>query len=386
MDYNRVWAEIDLDCILHNLENMYNNIDKKADILAVIKTDAYGHGAVPIARMLEKVPYVAGYACATVDEAMELRENGIMKQILILGYVFPDEYPVMIRNGIRPTIFRYDMAKAFSDAAVSAGIDAPVHIAIDTGMSRIGFQADDKALDEIIKINALPGIILEGIFTHFARADESDKTSARAQEDLFRTVIDKLNEKGVSFKYHHCANSAAILELPGTSMELVRAGITMYGLWPSDEVDHAFPLESAMALKSHIVHLKTLPAGRAVSYGGTYVTDRYTTVATVPVGYGDGYARTLSNKSSVIIRGKKAPVIGRICMDQMMVDVSDIPDVSMYDTVTLIGRDGGESITLEELGDLSGRFNYEFACCLGNRIPRIYIKDGKVIERKHYYE
>lgn len=386
MDYNRVWAEIDLDCILHNLENMYNNIDKKADILAVIKTDAYGHGAVPIARMLEKVPYVAGYACATVDEAMELRENGIMKPVLILGYVFPDEYPVMIRNDIRPTIFRYDMAKAFSDAAGSAGINAPVHIAIDTGMSRIGFQADEQSIDEIIKIKALPGIVLEGIFTHFARADEQDKTSARAQEDLFRDVIDKLNRRGVSFKYHHCANSAAILELPGTSMELVRAGITMYGLWPSNEVDHSFPLSSAMSLKSHIVHLKTLPAGRAISYGGTYVTDRYTTVATVPVGYGDGYARTLSNKSSVIIRGKKAPVIGRICMDQMMVDVSDIPGVSTYDTVTLIGRDGDESITLEELGDLSGRFNYEFACCLGNRIPRIYKKDGKVIERKHYYE
>ena len=386
MDYNRVWAEINLDHIKDNLEAMHQNLPKETKIMAVIKTDAYGHGAVEIAHMLESVDYVFGYAAATVDEAMELRNHGIQKPILVLGFTFPEEYPLMITNHIRPTIFRLDMAKEFSDAAVRLHVTAPIHIKIDTGMSRIGFLPGPSAVEEIQKIQKLPNLSLEGIFTHFARSDEADKTNARGQLKTFQKMIDDLASVGIHFSIHHCANSAAIMELPEASMDMVRAGITLYGLWPSDEMDHSFPLKPALSLYSRIVHIKELPAGCPIGYGGSFVTKGLTRVATIPVGYGDGYARTLSNKGYVLIHGKKARILGRICMDQMMVDITEIPEAKLMDRVTLIGKDGDLSISLEELGDLSGRFNYEFACCLGNRIPRIFYQNGKEVARKHYFK
>ena len=386
MEYNRVWAEIDLDAIHHNLEAMHENLKPDTKICAVIKTDAYGHGALEIARSLEEIDYVAGYATATVDEAMELRENGVRKPILVLGYTFEDSYEDMVRFDIRPTIFRLDMAKAFSDAACRLGKKAPVHIKIDTGMSRIGFQVEKASVEEILEIFKLDNLVPEGIFTHFARSDESDKTSAREQYELFRQMIHALEERGLSFQIHHCANSAAILELPETDLEMVRAGITLYGLWPSEEMDHSFPLEPALSLHSRIVHIKTLPAGRSVSYGGTFVTTEDTLVATIPVGYGDGYPRGLSSKGYVLIHGQKAPILGRVCMDQMMVDITGIDGVKILDSVTLIGRDMDREISMEELGELSGRFNYEFSCDLGNRIPRIYFRNGQEVARKHYFD
>lgn len=385
MDRNRVWADINLDHIRENLSNMYKNLAEGTKICAVIKADAYGHGAVPITRMLEDVPYIWGYAAATFDEAMELRENGLKKPILVLGYTFPEHYRDMVRYEIRPAIFGYQMAEEFSKAAAAEGKDAPVHIAVDTGMSRIGFQVEKDAVDAVQRIFQLPGLVPEGIFTHFARSDERDKTSAREQLDLFRQMIRALSDAGVTFAIHHAANSAAILELPESCMDMVRAGITMYGLWPSDEIDRSFPLRRALSLKSRVVYVKTLPAGRAVSYGGTFVTEEDTVVATIPVGYADGIPRSLSNCGYVLIHGHKAPVIGRICMDQMMVDVTGIEDVRTGDVVTLIGTDGDREITLDELGDLSGRFNYEFVCGLGNRIPRVYYSGGQKVAEKDYY-
>ncbi len=386
MEYNRVWAEINLDALLHNLEAMRENIDPDTKICAVVKTDAYGHGCVQIAKVLEDVDYIWGYATATVDEAMELRQHDIKKPILVLGYTFKDSYADMIKNDIRPTLFRMDMARDFSDEAVRLGIEAPVHIKIDTGMSRIGFQVEKDSVEEILSIFKFPNLIPEGIFTHFARSDEEDKTAAREQLELFRQMIHALSDEGLTFAIHHCSNSAAILELPEANMEMVRAGVTMYGMWPSDEIDHSFDLEPVLSLKSRVVHIKELPAGREVSYSGTYTTTEDTMVATIPIGYGDGYPRSLSSKGYVLIHGQKAPILGRVCMDQLMVDITGIEDVNILDEVTLIGTDGNRQITIEEVGDLSGRFNYEFACCLGDRIPRIYYLDGKEVARLHFFK
>lgn len=254
-------------------------------------------------------------------------------------------------------------------------------------MSRIGYQVEKENAGEIAQISKLPHIIMEGIFTHFARADEKDKTGAHKQLELFQKMISMCKEEGVIFHHAHCSNSAGIIDLPEANMDIVRAGITLYGLWPSDEVQKdRLPMHPLMELKSHVSYVKTLPAGREISYGGTYTTTRETKVATIPVGYGDGYPRTLSNKGSVLIQGKRVPILGRVCMDQFMVDVTDVPDVVVGTEVTLLGRDGDEIITAEEIGDLSGRFNYEFVCCLGKRIPRIYFENNKEVEQKDYFQ
>lgn len=384
MDKNRVWAEVYLDAIKSNMDAMHENLKPGTKMMAVLKADGYGHGAVEIAKMLEEVPYVFGYAAATVDEALDLRAADVKKPILILGYTFEDTYEDMILNNIRPTFFTYHDAQRFSDIAERLGKIAPIHLAIDTGMGRIGFQMNRKAVDEIKEISKLPAVKLEGVFTHFARADEMDKTATKEQYDLFMQMIHELENNGVTFEIHHCANSAAILEFPDANLEMVRAGITMYGLWPSEEMDHSFPLEPALSLYTHIVHIKDVDAGTTVSYGGTFVAEEPMRIATIPVGYADGYARSLSGCGYVLIRGHKAPILGRVCMDQFMVDVTNIPDAEVLDKVTLIGTDGEHKITLDKLGDLSHRFNYEFVCDLGIRIPRVYFKNGKVVAEKDY--
>jgi len=385
MDKSRVWAEIDLDAIRENLLSMHENMKEDCKIMAVMKTDGYGHGAVPIAKDIEDIPFLFGFATATVDEAMELRNAGVKKPILILGYTFPETYETVINNDIRPAILSYEMAYRYDEAAKNLGKKIPVHIKIDTGMGRLGFQVDKDSVEEIVKISELKNIELEGIFTHFAKADEEDKTFTREQTELFEEMIRTLSDRGVEFKIHHASNSAGILEFPEANFDMARAGITMYGLWPSEEMDHDFPLKAALSLYSHIVSIKEFSAGHPISYGGTYITDDDTTVAVVPVGYGDGYARLLSGKGYVLVHGHKAPIIGRICMDQFMIDITGIEDVSLHDKVTLIGQDGSHKITLEKLGEMSGRFNYEFACDLGNRIKRCYLKNGKIVSEKDYY-
>lgn len=370
---SRICAGIDLSAVLHNLEEMHRNIQNDTKIVAVIKTDAYGHGALPIAKAIEELPYLWGYAVATVDEAVALIEDGRKKPILILGISFPEQFETIVNEDIRPCVCDYSVAQKLSDIAVAKGKICHIHIKIDSGMSRIGFQADEDTTEVIAGIAKLPNIEIEGIFTHFATADEADKSATFEQLRLFRQVVDGVEAKGISIPIKHCSNSAAIAEIPEANMNMVRAGIILYGLWPSDDVSREhMDLQPVMSLKSHISYIKELEQGRRISYGGTYVTQGRQRIATIPVGYGDGYARSLSNKGYVLIRGQKAPICGRICMDQFMVDVTGIEDVAEGDEVTLLGRDGEYCITMEELGDLSERFNYEFACLITPRVPRIY--------------
>lgn len=381
MKYPRVCAAVDLDAILSNMRSMHEHLDKKTMMIAVIKTDGYGFGAVPIAGLLEKEDYIWGYASATVEEAMELRENGIKKPILILGYTFPFSYDTLIDNDIRPAVFRDDQLEQLEEraaykAANGIGGKVKVHIAVDTSMARIGVRPDDYGASFVRKALSMEHIEVEGIFTHFARADEKDLSDAYDKRDIFESFVKRVEkENNVRIPLHHCANSASIISIPTAQMDMVRAGVTMYGMRPSDEVPtDIVKITPALGLYSHIAYIKDVPKGVAVSYGGTFVTDKPTKIATIPVGYGDGYPRSLSNKGYVLINGIKAPILGRVCMDQFMVDVSDIENVSENDEVTLIGWSGQSHISIEELGNLSGRFNYELACDLNPRIPRLYIQ------------
>ena len=371
MKKNRVYAGIDLDALLYNMESMHNNIKEGTKIAAVIKADAYGHGALAVAKTIESLPYLWGFAVATADEAKMLIDDGRTKPILILGISFPEHYEMIVEEDIRPAVCEYEAAKALSDIAVRKQKICHIHLKIDTGMSRIGLQVSKESADLAAQIAALPNIEIEGIFTHFAQADEYDKTPTKKQIALFTEMIEMLKERGIEIPIHHCSNSAGIVEIPEANMDMVRAGITLYGMWPSDEVAHNISLRPVMSLKSHIAFIKTLEKGRKISYGGIYETPCERRIATIPVGYADGYARGLSNKGYVLIHGKKAPICGRVCMDQFMVDVTDIPEAEEADPVTLLGQDGTECITMEDLGSLSGRFNYEFACLITPRVPRI---------------
>lgn len=386
--YQRVWAEVDLDAIWENMVHMKENIAENTKILAVIKTDGYGHGGVPIAKMLEQLDFMFGYAAATYEEAHVLREAGVKKPILILGYTFPYCYEELIREKIRPAVYRRDTVEELVAAAAKVGQKAKVHIKVDTGMGRIGITPDEEGLEFVRFLMGHTELEVEGIFTHFAKSDEEDKTSAYHQLAIFQNFIDRIQtELGLTIPVKHCSNSAAILEMPQANMDMVRAGITTYGLYPSEEVSKDIvPLRAAMSLYSHIVYCKTIHAGQSVSYGGLFTAQKDTRVATIPVGYGDGYPRSLSGKGYVLIRGKKAPILGRVCMDQFMVDISEIPGVMEGDKVTLLGVDGTERITAEELGELSGRFNYEFVCDLGKRIPRVYRQHGEITEVRDYFE
>lgn len=381
--YERVWAEISIDAIQQNIESIKSRISENTQIICVIKTDGYGHGALPIARFTQSDPKIWGYAVATAEEAFNLRENGIKKPILILGYTFPYSYEQMIHEEIRPTVFMYDTAKKLSDKAVQSGEKCKIHIKVDTGMSRIGIHPDEEGIALLQQIKELPGLEIEGIFTHFATADESDKSKAYHQFSLFKDFIHITEERlHIEYQLKHCSNSAGILEMPDANMDAVRAGIILYGLWPSKEVmeKHSINLSPALQLKSKVVYVKTVPKGQEISYGGTFTTFRDTRVATICIGYGDGYPRSLSNTGSILVNGQRAAVLGRVCMDQFMVDITDVDgEVCVGDTVTLIGNDGSETITMEELGEISGRFNYELSCDLGKRIPRIYKVDDTLI-------
>lgn len=381
--YERVWAEIDLDAIRNNIEEIKKVIQKDTQIICVIKTDGYGHGALPIAKYLQDDEKIWGYAVATSEEALELRLNGIKKPILILGYSFPYCYEELITADVRPAVYMYDAACLLSSKAVELGKTCKIHIKVDTGMSRIGIHPDREGIEFIKKISELPGIEIEGIFTHFATADEEDKSKAYQQfnkySDFVRQVEDELS---IKIPMKHCSNSAGIIEMPDANMDAVRAGIIIYGLWPSKEVmnNHKINLSPALQLKTRIVYVKTVPKNQEISYGGTFTTFRDTRVATVCIGYGDGYPRSLSNLGYVLVNGQKANILGRVCMDQFMIDVTDIEgEICVGDIVTLIGNQGDETITMEELGDMSGRFNYELACDLGKRIPRIYKIDDTLI-------
>ena len=373
MDYlKRTWADISLDNLNHNYQQLRAKIPSGCRLLGVVKADAYGHGAVPVASYLEnQVDY---FATATIEEAVELRENGISAPILILGYVSPSQYGDLVEYDITQTIDSYAQALALEKEAARQNRKAKAHLAVDTGMTRIGFQVTEHDADEAAKIADLPHIELEGMFTHFSCADQEDKTYCSMQMEKYDKMTALLAERGVTIPLRHICNSAGIMEFDDHHFEMVRSGIITYGIYPSEEVKkERLDLIPALSWKSHVIHVKEVGPGIGVSYGATYVTEKpMTRIATVSAGYADGYPRALSNQGCVLIHGKKAPIIGRICMDQMMVDVTDIPDVQVEDVVTLVGTDGDETITIEEIANPAARFDYEMLCDISSRVTRVY--------------
>ena len=384
LHFERVCAYIDLDAIKDNLRGIHAHMPDGAKLAAVLKADGYGHGSVAIARELEQEDAIWGYALAVAEEAYQLRAAGIQKPILMLGYTFPSCYEELIRQDIRPAVFSMEMAKDLSEAACRIGKTVRVHIKVDTGMGRIGIFPGEEGLSFVDAVSKLDGLEIEGIFTHFAKADEADQTDTLRQAARFTEFISRIEQQlKLTIPIRHCANSAAALELPEFCMDMARVGIIMYGLLPSDEVRaDVVKLTPALSWKSHIAFVKELEAGASVSYGGLFTAQRRMPVATIPVGYADGYPRSLTGRGSVLIHGKRCPILGRICMDQFMVDVSEVPDAKVGDEVILLGEDRGERITAEELGALSGRFNYELVCDINKRIPRVYVKNGKPVAYK----
>ena len=381
MNYDNTQVVINLDAIEKNIDAVAEKTG--LPIMAIIKADAYGHGAIQVARLLEHK--CAFFGVSSMLEAMELRRAGLQTPILILGYTPVSAFPTAIRQGIRPSIFHYEDALALSQAAQDASLsEVPFHFALDTGMSRIGFQATAAAADQCARIAALPGLKAEGLFTHFATADSEDLTRARHQAELFYRFDQMLRDRGVEIPIRHLDNSAGIMNFDHPC-EMVRSGIITYGLYPSEEVDQgALKLEPALSWQCRITHLKLLEAGREISYGGTYVTTAPTMVATIPVGYADGYRRSLSGRFHVLIHGQPAPILGRVCMDQLMVDVTHIPGVRLEDPVILIGRSGDAEITVEQIAAAADSFNYEFVCGISRRVPRIYIQGGRVVNEVRY--
>ena len=325
-------------------------------------------------------------AVATLDEAIVLRRGGVTKPILVLGCIFPEQWIDALENNIRITVYTEELTKVLSNLAVKIGRKAYVHVKLDTGMGRIGFTPGKEGADKIEEISKLPNIVMEGLYTHFSKADEGDKSYTMKQMEAYTWMKEELTGRGITFSYYHCCNSAGIIDLKGAGQNLSRAGISTYGMYPSEEVHKEnVDLKPALELISHVAFVKWVDEGKMISYGGTYVTKRRTKIATIPVGYGDGYPRSLSNKGYMLIHGKKAPIIGRVCMDQCMVDVTEIEDVKFGDEVVLVGRDGDEYLSVETLSRLSDRFNYEFVCLMGKRIPREYIRRGEIQEQMDYF-
>lgn len=384
--YTRIRARIDLDAIEYNIDKMKENLPEDTKLIVVAKADCYGHGALQTTSLLSLKEYVWGFAVATLDEAIVLRRGGITKPILVLGCIFPEQWVDALENNIRITVYTEELTKVLSDLAVKIGRKAYVHVKLDTGMGRIGFTPGKEGADKIEEISKLPNIVMEGLYTHFSKADEGDKSYTMKQMEAYTWMKEELAGRGITFSYYHCCNSAGIIDLKGAGQNLSRAGISTYGMYPSEEVHKEnVDLKPALELISHVAFVKWVDEGEMISYGGTYVTKRRTKIATIPVGYGDGYPRSLSNKGYMLIHGKKAPIIGRVCMDQCMVDVTEIEDVKFGDEVVLVGRDGDEYLSVETLSRLSDRFNYEFVCLMGKRIPREYIRRGEVQEQMDYF-
>ena len=383
--YRRVFAQVDLDAVVFNMQSMRDRLPAHMKMAAVVKTDAYGHGAVPVA--LAADPFVSFLCTASPEEALNLRMNGLTKPVLVLGPSVGDCYEEMALAGIRPAVFTREQADAADRAGTKTGMRMPVHLALDTGMNRIGMRPSEESLELAAYIASLSRVRIEGMFTHMYRADEKDLTSAKEQVRRFAGFREALGKRGIVPEICHVSNSAGIMELLGAEFDMARCGITMYGIYPSDEVDRSLlAIRPVMSLKSTVSYLKEIGPGDEVSYGGTFRADRKVKVATIPVGYGDGYPRLVSGKGSVLIGGKRAPILGRVCMDQFMVDVTDIPEARIGCKVTLMGKDGGEEITAEEIGLLSGRFPYELLCDIGKRVPRVYLREGKIVGTKDYFK
>ena len=381
-EYRRIQADINLDAIRYNIKTVQalNPADRKT--LLVIKADAYGHGSVTLAKEMDDLADY--FAVATMDEAVELRKAGIVKPILILGYTDESEYEAAVKNDITLAIYDAEEGELLSKTALKLGKKAKVHIKVDSGMSRIGFQCTESDVEEAMKLLSMDGLDVEGIFTHYAKADYENKSDAMTQYEKFSWFVKTMEGRGADFKIRHIDNSAGAMEIHSEGFDMMRLGIVIYGLYPSEEVDKSVVLKPAMTLKSRVVHIKTLEAGRGIGYGWTYVTDKPTKVATVSVGYADGYPRALSNNGRVLIHGQYAPILGRVCMDQIMIDVTDIDDVKIRDEVVLFGTQGENHISIEEVAEPANSFNYEMACHVSRRVPRVYFKDGKEIGEINY--
>lgn len=374
--HQRLKAEINLDALEKNFRNIRKKVPENVDIMAVVKADAYGHGAIECSRLLINAG-ASRLGVATIEEALELRRAGISEPILILGYIPEREIPCALAEDITLTVYSKETALKISNAAKEFGKYAKIHIKIDSGMGRIGFMPDEKGLLEVYETVNLPYIEPEGIFTHFATADEADKEFTKLQAARFTAFIDRLKEKGVSFPVIHAANSAGIIDFENLYFNMARAGIILYGLYPSGWVKKEnLALFPVMSIKSVVSHVKKVPKGTPISYGRRFVTEAESVMATIPAGYADGYIRKMSNGGRVIIKGRFAPVRGTICMDQFMVDVTDIADVSLGDEVILMGGSGKNYISADELAKIQGSISYEVTCLIGKRVPRVYIKNG----------
>ena len=381
----RTWAEIDLDALAQNFREVRKAADPKAMVCCVVKADAYGHGAVRVAREFASLG-ADWFAVSNLEEALQLRQAGIETPVLVLGYTPADKAGTLSREKISQCVYSLEYARDLSRFAQEAGVEVNIHLKIDTGMSRLGFyyqdiSRDEAAVEEVKEACSLPGLIPQGIFTHFAVSDEGQAGDAftMRQFGCLKEMIESLARAGVNFPVRHCANSAGVFDYPLSHLDMVRAGIVLYGLYPSGELRSRPDLKPALALKSVVSHVKTLLPGATVSYGRKFTAQHEMRVATVPVGYADGYPRLLSpGGAEVLIGGKRCPILGRICMDQLMADVTALDQVRVGDTVTLIGRDGEEEITADELAEKEGTINYEVVCALSKRVPRVYVKNGKV--------
>jgi len=387
MEYklNRAWAEINLDNIAHNVREIRRITNKRAELMGVVKADAYGHGVMEVTKTLLENG-VTSLAVSMLDEAIQLRKNGINVPILILSYTDPARAEEIILNNVTQTVFSHDLAEALSKAAVKLDKRAKIHIKIDTGMTRVGFAPGYSAVKDVVRISKLPGIIIEGLFTHFASADEKDSEYTLMQFERFMSICTELNRIGILIPIRHVANSAAVIQFPQMHLNMVRPGIILYGMYPSEEVDRSrINLKPAMELKANVILVKDVEEGTSISYGRIFTTNRKSRIATIPIGYADGYTRLLSNKGKVLINGQVAPIVGRICMDQCMIDVTDVRgEVKVGDEVTLIGAQGENRITAEDVADQIGTINYEVTCVIGKRIPRVYLKDGRIVKVLNY--
>lgn len=379
--YFRTEAAIDLDAAEHNFNVTRAKLPENVKLLCVIKADAYGHGAVPLAKLFEGRADFYGVAC--IEEATELKKAGIKTPVLILGAVPKEFYSDIVKYDIRVPIFNLEDAKALSAEAVKQSKTAPFHFCVDTGMSRIGFQVNKESADACLEITKLPNIEAEGLFSHFATADEKDLSKAIAQRDKFKEFIKLLEERGINIPIKHINNSAGIMNFD-EYFDMCRMGIILYGLYPSHEVDeNLLKIKPVMEWRAHITHIKELEPGREISYGGTYKTGETRRIATIPVGYADGYPRCLSNKGKVLINGEFAPITGRVCMDQFMVDITGI-DAKVGDTVVLVGKSGSKELSMEEVSENAYSFNYELPCRVARRVPRTYYRDGKFLFSTNY--
>ncbi|HZK33322.1 MAG TPA: alanine racemase [Tissierellaceae bacterium] len=379
-----VWAEINLDNLAHNIKEVRKHTKKETLVTAVVKANGYGHGSVEIARTFLDNG-ADRLAVAILTEAIELRSANIMEPIMILGYTPRTQYKKLIENNFIQTIYNYDDAKILSNEAKKLGKKVTIHIKIDSGMGRIGFEAEDKSIEDILEISKLPNLYIEGIYTHFAKADERDKSHTREQFRKFNEIVNKLKDKALEIPIKHVSNSASIIDLREYNLDMVRAGIMLYGFYPSEQVNKkSMELKPAMNLKAKISHIKTVPKGTGISYGQIFVTEKESKIATIPIGYADGFTRLLTGKSEVYVKGQRAKIVGKICMDQSMVDVTHILDVNIDDEVVLFGYGKEAYPHVDELAAKIGTINYEIVCMVGRRVPRVYVSEGKITKIKDY--